>query len=112
MKQFKLKHLFLALGLITAISACKRDKGIQPEQEIKPVRKGIYVLSEGGFNGNNSTLAYYDYDSKNLINDQFKAANSRGLGDTGNDAQVYGSKMYIVVNVSSTIEIVNPKTAK
>jgi YVTN family beta-propeller protein len=112
MKQFKLNYLFLALLLSTAISSCKKNKENQPVIDIKPERKGIYVLAEGGFNSNNSTLAYYDYDSKKLVNDQFKTANNRGLGDTGNDAKVYGSKMYIIVNVSSTLEVVDPKTAK
>ena len=31
---------------------------------------------------------------------------SRGLGDTANDLAIYGSKIYIVANVSSTIEII------
>jgi DNA-binding beta-propeller fold protein YncE len=34
------------------------------------------------------------------------------LGDVGNDIKVYGSKLYIVVNVSNKIEVLDAKTAK
>jgi YVTN family beta-propeller protein len=77
--------------------------------EIKPVRKGLYILSEGGFNSNNSTLTYYDYDKHETVGDQFHAVNDRGLGDTGNDLKTYGSKMYIVITVSSTLEVTDLK---
>lgn len=73
---------------------------------------GIYVLSEGLFNLNNSTLAYYDFDSVKLSSDLFVAVNKRGLGDTANDMAAYGSKLYIVVNVSSQIEVVDLTTGR
>jgi YVTN family beta-propeller protein len=111
MKQFK-QHYLLGLFLaLTVLSACRKDGNGTGEPD-KPTaeRQGIYVLSEGIMNANNTTLSYYNYDTKVLTTDQFTAVNGRGLGDTGNDIKIYGSKMYIVVNVSSTLEIVNPKT--
>jgi len=111
MKQFKQKTLwglFLALGIL---SACKKNDAVVPEPEIPQAeRRGLYVLSEGLFNGNNTTLTYYNYENKELVSDQFSVLNGRGLGDTGNDIKVYGSKMYIVVNVSSTVEVLDAKT--
>ena len=77
-----------------------------------PVTDGLYVLNQGIFNDNNSTLSFYSYTSKQVTPDLFSAVNGRGLGDTGNDVEIYGSKMYIVVNVSSTIEVVDAKTGK
>ena len=35
----------------------------------------------------------------------FATENGRGLGDTANDMLIYGSKMYIAVNKSATIEV-------
>jgi len=72
----------------------------------------LYILSEGLFNLNNSTLASYDLNSKTLVTDFFLTVNKRGLGDTANDMGVYGSKMYVVVNVSSQIEVLDLKTGK
>ena len=109
MKQLKNKYLILAISLVAFLASCKKDN--QAPIELPAVRQGIYILSEGPFNGNNASLTYYDFAAKTTVPDIFKQANSRGLGDTGNDIQVYGSKMYIIVNVSSTLEIVNAKTA-
>ncbi len=37
---------------------------------------------------------------------------SERAGDVGNDIKVYGSKLYIVVNVSNKIEVLDARTAK
>lgn len=67
----------------------------------------LYILSEGLFNLNNSSLARYSFKNNKLTKNYFKDLNKRGLGDTANDMALYGSKLYIVVNVSSTIEVVD-----
>jgi YVTN family beta-propeller protein len=107
-KQQSLLCLFLALSIF---ASCKKDDRTPDEPEVPTAeRKGLYVLCEGLFNANNTSLSYYNFDDKKLATDQFATVNGRGLGDTGNDIKVYGSKMYIVVNVSSTLEIVNAKS--
>ncbi len=104
MNNMKITRFFFSILLVGILASCKKNDSPE-KQDIIPVRKGLYVLSEGGFNQNNSGLTYYDYDKKQTIADQFKAINGRGLGDTGNELKTYGSKMYIVVSVSSTLEI-------
>ena len=71
---------------------------------------GLYVLCEGNYSLNNSTLALYDFQKSTLNKDFFQAKNNRKLGDTGNDMQRYGSKIYVVVNVSSQIEVIDART--
>lgn len=112
MNQFQLKTILSAAVILSVLSACHKDKNDPTPDKPTAERAGVYVLNEGGYLGNNSSLTYYDYTTKITTPDLFKTANAKGLGDTGNDAQVYGSKMYILVNVSSTIEVVDPKTAK
>lgn len=70
----------------------------------------LYVLSEGLFNLNNSTLARHTFTNNHTVTDYFRTVNHRGLGDTANDMALYGDKLYIVVNVSSQIEVVDWKT--
>lgn len=70
----------------------------------------FYVLSEGLFNLNNSTLSRYTFGTGELIPDYFRQVNRRGLGDTANDMAVYGSKLYVVVNVSSQVEVIDVNT--
>ena len=72
----------------------------------------LYILSEGLFNWNNSTLASYDLTTNTLVSDFFLTANKRGLGDTANDMKLYGSKLYVVVDQSSQIDVIDPITGK
>lgn len=74
--------------------------------------EGIYVLSEGLFNLNNSTMAKYAFKDGSLSTNYFSSINKRGLGDTANDMQLYGNKLYVVVNVSSDVEVMNFSTGK
>jgi YVTN family beta-propeller protein len=110
MKNLKQNILLAATALSFTLASCHKDKKVIPAT--MPVTDGFYVLNQGLFNDNNSTLSFYSYTSKQVIPDIFSSVNSRGLGDTGNDIEIYGSKMYIVVNISSTIEVVDRKTAK
>lgn len=67
----------------------------------------MYVLCEGLFNLNNSSLYRYSFNSSSYVRDYFLAMNNRGLGDTANDMAVYNDRLYIVVNVSSTVEVID-----
>ncbi len=105
----------LMLGILLAM-ACDdmEDKPLSPDlPDVNVNETGtaeFYVLSEGLFNLNNSTLARYSFKDNKLIHDYFSVLNRRGLGDTANDMAIYGSKLYIVVNVSSTVEVVDINT--
>jgi len=110
MKNFRQSIFTAAAALTLILSSCHKDK-VNPKPAT-PVTDGFYILNQGLFNDNNSTLSFYSYSTKAVTADIFNSANARGLGDTGNDIEIYGSKMYIVVNISSTVEVVDPKTAK
>ena len=70
----------------------------------------LYVLCEGLFNMNNSTLARYDLEDGTVDTDYFRSANKRGLGDTANEMKEHDGRLFIVVNVSSRIEVVDLKS--
>lgn len=112
MKQIKIYYLLIASAFITLLASCHKDKEVQKSDTPTAERAGIYILNQGGIGHNNSTLTYYDYTSKQLVPDQFNVANNDKLGDTGNDMGIYGSKMFIVVNNSDLIDVVNYKNAK
>ena len=100
--------------LSIAMLSCTKE----PEPEKEPIGTtttivtGVYVLNEGIFNANNSTLTRYNLEDSTVEKNCFYNANERGLGDTGSDLAIYGSKMYIVVNVSSQVEVVDATTCK
>ncbi|PJJ79130.1 YncE family protein [Mucilaginibacter auburnensis] len=112
MKQFKRNYLLITLAIASVLASCsKNDPTPDP---IGPVETnaGAYVLNQGGFGHDNSTLTYFDYATRATTADIYLASNANTLGDTGNDLGIYGSKMYIVVNNSGKLNITNKKTAK
>lgn len=110
------KKIFYYLSLLAALfitftTACSDDDGPideEPEQGIE----ALLILSEGTWGKNESTLSRYDIEMGEIIKDYFRAVNQRRLGDTGNDMIRYGSKIYIVVNGSSIVEVVDAVTGK
>jgi YVTN family beta-propeller protein len=100
---------FLSAGLFFIISACNKDDNTTPTPPV--VTTGLYVLNEGLFNGNNTMLTYYNFSNNTQSTDFFANVNSSSLGDTGNDIVIYGGKLYIVMNVSSYIEVADAFTA-
>ena len=112
MKTSKISYLLIAFGLIGALASCKKDKTDATIDLPSAQRAGIYILNQGQFPSGAGTLTYYDYTSKTLSADIFASTNSRSLGTTANDAKIYGAKMYITVDGSGTVEVVNSKTAQ
>ncbi len=109
----KKKNVFILVLLAALFAACSDSDNIIDPTELPPSEtQKILVLCEGIWNHDNSTLAFYDLKSKTKDFDYFTTVNKRGLGDTANDMIKYGSKIYIVVNVSSTIEVINAATGK
>lgn len=104
---------FLVL-LAASLFSCRKDK-VVPEPEKITVVNGLFVLNEGAWGSNKSDLDFYDFSTGIYKRDVYKAANPEatlGLGDVGNDVKIYGSRLYIVVNGSNKLEVVNVKTAK
>jgi len=100
------KLIFLAIALV--LVSCKKDK---PEPVVDgTLSNGILVLCEGLYQQNNASVSWISLTSEAVENSFFEAKTTRSLGDTGNDMQRYGGKIYIVVNVSSTIEVMDAMT--
>jgi hypothetical protein len=98
--------------IILLFVSCKKDK-IDPNTELPAnYNNGILVLNEGLFQQNNSTLSWIDLNTNEVKQNVFLTVNDRLLGDTGNDLQRYGGKIYIVVNASSTVEVLEASTLK
>lgn len=113
--------LRFVLALLLLFS-CRKEEMIVPP-EVKPVAPGgeeneitgFYLLNEGNMGSNKATIDYFDYESGNYNKNIFAERNPgvvKELGDVGNDIQIYGSKLYIAVNCSHFVEVMDSKTAK
>lgn len=127
-RQQQQRIAILLTFILTLLSSCD-DKITWEEGGETPVEtetSGMYILCEGLFNMNNSTLSYYDFTKGEMLSfqdpdkrgndktsyDFFKMQNGRKLGDTANDLQRYGSKLWCAINVSSQIEVMDINTGK
>ena len=124
------KHLLILTALVMSMSlftACSEDDNDNNNDVQLPVNgsnvsnvsngsngsNGIYVVNSGNINnGIEGSLTYYDYTTASATQNAFKAVNGRSLGSTPNDAIVYGTKLYIVVDGENRIEVADAKTLK
>lgn len=118
-----MKRALKILPLLLISLACDPEPVLLEQSQViaDGNHKGVYVLSEGLFNQNNSTLSWIDFstglpDSWNTSTgtsyDVFQKVNGRRIGDTANDLLLYGSRIYIAVSESSTIEILDAATCR
>lgn len=103
------KLAFVFVFFLILFNACDTPT---PTPQPAAIQKGIFILNEGLWQMNNSTLSFFNTDNKVVIEDLFLQQNNRGLGDTGSDLQKYGNKLYVVVNVSERLEILDLQTGK
>lgn len=77
--------------------------------------KGFFLLNEGNMGSNKASLDYFDYETGYYMKNIFAEINPsiiKELGDVGNDIQIYGDKLYAVINCSHFIEVMDVNTAK
>lgn len=101
-----MRLISLILIVLTFVS-CKKDVIEDPVNT--DLHDGILVLCEGLFQQNNASISWVNTIDNSTENQFFEKNTNRGLGDTGNDMIRYGGKIYIAVNVSSTMEIMSAK---
>lgn len=114
-------HQLLIVLFVLCLMACRKDPKPLPaeisrvEPEPNSAVKGFYLVNEGNMNMNKASLDYLDLVNgiytRNLYN-QVNPEATKGLGDVGNDIGIYGDKLYVVVNISNKVEVLQVKTGK
>ena len=116
-----MKQLFVFLLIACLVAGCREDEVVVPtEYDILPVELsdgtgvvGMYLLNEGNMGSNKCSLDYLDYVQGYYVRNLYAERNPhvvKELGDVGNDIQVYGSKLYVVVNCSNKMEVLDAAT--
>ena len=83
------------------------DTGIVTE---KTEVLGMYLLNEGNMGSNKCTLDYLDLSGETIhyLRNIYAERNPnevKELGDVGNDIQIYGSQLWLVINCSNKVEV-------
>lgn len=124
MKRFPL--FYIACLILAVVSSCREDFYIIPSQNqdtgVAPTRGnilGMYVLNEGNMGSNKASIDFLDLDENkptvHYLRNIYSERNPnvvKELGDVGNDIKIYGSKLWIVVNVSNKVEVATADSCK
>lgn len=109
MKKYLLGLAVLLMG--TAVMTSCDPAEDYPETYLQMYSTGAYVVNSGNmYSKIESSLTAIDYASSTATQNVFKTANGRSLGNTANDGIVYGNKIYLAVDQSNTIEVIDKKT--
>ena len=109
MKKYLLGLAVLLMG--TAVMTSCDPAEDYPETYLQVYSTGAYVVNSGNmYSKIESSLTAIDYASSTATQNVFKTANGRTLGNTANDGIVYGNKIYLAVDQSNTIEVIDKKT--
>ena len=102
----KIKLSFLAITLIAIAVSCKKTD-VQTVTPVTTDSAGIYILGEGNYGQNATTISSYIFADSSTVTDAFYNKNHFSLGSTGDDFIIYGGKMYIAMNSSGYVSVVN-----
>ena len=108
----------MLLTTLLAVTSCRTDDEYAIPSQRVPAHLGdhsFYLLNEGAWGSNKSTLDYYDATTSTYIRNIYAEANpgiAHELGDVGNDLKIYDDKLWAVINNSHLIEVMDASTAK
>lgn len=110
------------LAMLVSMTSCREDDVIVlTEYESLPMLdslssfSGLYLLNEGNMGSNKCTLDFVDFEQGQYARNLYAERNPnvvKELGDVGNDIEIYGSKMYAVINCSHKVEVLDARTCK
>lgn len=103
-----MKKLLLLFTIANLLASCTKNTDDQSGSIL--TGNGVFIINEGNFMGGNGSLSFYSYDSLKMFNNIFLNANGRPLGDVPNSLVISGERIYIVVNNSGKVEVVDKNT--
>jgi hypothetical protein len=99
-------NLIALLIIITSFLACSNSSSNDNKDSIG----SVLILNQGGFNRGEASITKFDPETGVATQNAFATRNGRPLGDVLQSATIQGDKLYLVVNNSRKIEVVNAST--
>jgi len=104
-----MKHtikLIIACLFLAVYTGCASETNA-PTDNILIGSRAMFVLNQGSFSKTNASLDAIIFKDDNVRSNLFN-----NLGDVGNDIQLINGKLYIVLDNSDKIEVLDPATLK
>lgn len=126
MKRYLTYIFCTTIALLVSFSSCREDELVMPtEYEILPKRDviakddsvllGMYLLNEGNMGSNKASIDFVDFRNNLYTRSLYTDRNPnviKELGDVGNDIQIYGNRIYAVINCSHKVEVLDATTCR
>jgi hypothetical protein len=107
----KLNTFACALLLVAIIQGCKKEDNVV-YTPAGPYSNGAFVANEGTFGQANASVSFYDFAGDSVRNSIFSAVNGHPLGQLLQSMHAAGGKMYMILNLSDTVEVVSANDFK
>ncbi len=119
----RLKPICILLSFVVALftlSSCEREEILIDSDAFEVTMPeftdidGFYLLNEGNMGENKASLDFFDYTKGVYYRNIYSERNPnvvKDFGDVGNDLQIYGGRLYAVLNCSHKVEIMNAENA-
>lgn len=104
-----LRNLLPVLLASLIFASCSTDdEPGQPQSPELTFENGIFILNEGNYGSGNSTVSFLDLENSEVNHQIFRKENEGELlGDTGQNMAFYKDYVFIVMNVSNAIKVVD-----
>ena len=103
-----MKQIIIISIIFAFIVSCNRED--IPDTITNSGKHGAYILNEGNFSWSNASLSFLNLDSNKIYNHIFENANNSPLGDVAQSMAIRDSFVFIVLNNSGKIYVINRNT--
>jgi hypothetical protein len=105
-------YIFWYSLLIILLSSCIKDEFTDIQSfDFKNI-KGVWVVNEGNFLFENSSLSYINLETGDVFQEVFLKSNGIPLGDVAQSIHVWKDKAFVVINNSQKIYVIDVFTGK
>ena len=103
----------MLLSALVLMAACSNSDPTIPAEDFGGMGQGVFILCEGNYQAGNSTLSYYNPETREVENGVFQRANGGArLGDTGQSIQLYDGVAYVAMENSGIVWALDTATFK
>lgn len=101
------KSILLILSGVFVLHSCSPSEEDTPPHE-ETYEGGLFVLNEGVWQSGNASISFLGSSRQEMAHQIFQTENEAELlGDVGQNMEIYGDHIYIVVNGSNKVEVVD-----
>ena len=110
--KIRIIHIIMIVMFLLSCSKDGEFGEINTENTEYIFGRGVFIVNEGNYTNGNGSVSFYNFYTHKIYNGIFDAANKRPLGDVPVSMEFINGLIYLVVNNSGKIEVVNPDDFK